>query len=119
MRTLRLLYVGWLFHMKMLTRSSFNTLLGIIYPLFFATIAFFMFKAGDDPKPLLYATGSFLDLLGDVPLPLRFCRLPIGLILCLDFTHQATSVARHRHPADSRSEHARGQHRRGCQFDLA
>ncbi len=56
MRTLRLLYVGWLFHMKMLTRSSFNTLLGIIYPLFFATIAFFMFKAGDDPKPLLYAS---------------------------------------------------------------
>jgi len=55
-RTLRLLYVGWLFHMKMLTRSSFNTLLGIIYPLFFATIAFFMFKAGDDPKPLLYAS---------------------------------------------------------------
>jgi ABC-2 type transport system permease protein len=56
MRTLRLLAMGWLFHMKMLTRSSFNTFLGIVYPLFFATIAFFMFKAGNDPKPLLYAS---------------------------------------------------------------
>jgi ABC-2 type transport system permease protein len=55
-RTVRLLAVGWLFHMKMLTRSSFNTFLGIVYPLFFATIAFFMFRAGDDPKPLLYAS---------------------------------------------------------------
>jgi len=42
--------------MKMLWRSSFNTLLGVIYPLFFATVAFFMFRAGDDPKPLLYAS---------------------------------------------------------------
>ena len=56
MRVFRLLAMGWLFHMKMLTRSSFNTFLGIVYPLFFATIAFFMFKAGDDPKPLLYAS---------------------------------------------------------------
>jgi ABC-2 type transport system permease protein len=55
-RTVRLLAVGWLFHMKMLTRSSFNTFLGIVYPLFFATLAFFMFRAGDDPKPLLYAS---------------------------------------------------------------
>ena len=56
MRILRLLAVGWLFHMKMLTRSAFNFVLGIIYPLFFASVAFFMFRAGDDPKPLLYAS---------------------------------------------------------------
>ena len=56
MRTLRLLGLGWLLQMKMLGRSSFNTLLGIIYPIFFATVAFFMFQAGDDPKPLLYAS---------------------------------------------------------------
>jgi ABC-2 type transport system permease protein len=55
-RTLRVLGVGWLFHVKMLMRSSFNSWLGVIYPLFFATIAFFMFRAGDDPKPLLYAS---------------------------------------------------------------
>ncbi|HWN22321.1 MAG TPA: ABC transporter permease [Gaiellaceae bacterium] len=56
MRTLRLLGLGWLLQMKMLWRSTFNTLLGVIYPLFFATVAFFMFQAGDDPKPLLYAS---------------------------------------------------------------
>jgi len=55
-RTLRLLGLGWLLQMKMLWRSTFNTLLGVIYPLFFATVAFFMFQAGDDPKPLLYAS---------------------------------------------------------------
>ena len=56
MRSVRLLGLGWLLQMKMLWRSSFNTLLGVIYPLFFATVAFFMFRAGDDPKPLLYAS---------------------------------------------------------------
>ena len=56
MRILRLLSVGWLFHMKMLTRSAFIFWLGIIYPLFFASAAFFMFQSGDDPKPLLYAS---------------------------------------------------------------
>ena len=56
MRTLRLLWVGWVMHMKMLTRSAFNFWLGIVYPLFFATAAFFMFQSGDDPKPLLYAS---------------------------------------------------------------
>jgi hypothetical protein len=46
MRALRLLTIGWLFHFKMLARSSFNSLLGIVYPLFFATVAFFMYRAG-------------------------------------------------------------------------
>ena len=56
MRTVRMLAVGWLMHMKMLTRSSFNSVLGVIYPLFFATIAFFMFDAGGGTQPLLYAS---------------------------------------------------------------
>src|SRR5215471_6099749 len=56
MRTLRLLGVGWLLQMKMLMRSSFNSWLGILYPLFFATVAFFMFSAGGSSKPLLYAS---------------------------------------------------------------
>jgi ABC-2 type transport system permease protein len=56
MRVVRLLWLGWVMHMKMLTRSAFNFVLGIVYPLFFATAAFFMFQSGDDPKPLLYAS---------------------------------------------------------------
>jgi ABC-2 type transport system permease protein len=55
MRSLRLLGVGWLVHMKMLSTSSFNGLLGIVYPLFFATVAFFMYRAGS-PQALLYAS---------------------------------------------------------------
>jgi ABC-2 type transport system permease protein len=55
-RTLRLLGLGWLYHMKMLSRSSFDGLLGVVYPIFFATVAFFMFQAGHDAKPLLYAS---------------------------------------------------------------
>src|SRR5438093_455220 len=58
MRTARLLTLGWLFHIKMLTRSAFDGLLGVLYPLFFATVAFFMFRAGHDSRSLLYASLS-------------------------------------------------------------
>jgi ABC-2 type transport system permease protein len=39
----------------MLARSSFNGVLGILYPLFFATVAFFLYRAGS-PHALLYAS---------------------------------------------------------------
>jgi ABC-2 type transport system permease protein len=52
LRTLRLLGVGWLMHVKMYWRSGFDGLLAILYPLFFATVAFFMFE----PSALLYAS---------------------------------------------------------------
>ncbi len=55
MRHLRLLSVGWVLHFKMLSRSSFNSVLGIVYPLFFATVAFFLFREGS-PHALLYAS---------------------------------------------------------------
>ena len=56
MRTLRLLGLGWLFHLKMISRSAFDGLLGVLWPLFFATIAFFMFRAGGGGDALLYAS---------------------------------------------------------------
>jgi ABC-2 type transport system permease protein len=46
MRGVRLLAMGWLFHFKMLARSSFNGVLALVYPLFFSTVAFFMYQAG-------------------------------------------------------------------------
>jgi ABC-2 type transport system permease protein len=55
LRAVRLLAIGWLLHFKMLARSSFNGVLGIVYPLFFATVAFFMYRAGS-PNALLYAS---------------------------------------------------------------
>jgi ABC-2 type transport system permease protein len=55
-RSLRLLALGWLFHVKMMSKSAFDGLLAILWPLFFATIAFFMFRAGRDPESLLYVS---------------------------------------------------------------
>jgi ABC-2 type transport system permease protein len=56
MRAIRLFAVGWLFHVKQLSRSSFDCFLAICWPLFFATVAFFMFRSGGDPEALVYAS---------------------------------------------------------------
>jgi ABC-2 type transport system permease protein len=46
MAGLRLLGFLWLLHLKMMSRSAFDGLLAVLWPLFFATVAFFMFRAG-------------------------------------------------------------------------
>lgn len=51
----RLLYAGWLFHLKSLTQSGFFVLISVIQPVIFASIAFFMFRAGQREETLLYA----------------------------------------------------------------
>lgn len=56
MRSLRLLRLGWLLHVKMMMRSAFNGVLSIVWPMFFATTAFLMFRVGHDPHTLLYAS---------------------------------------------------------------
>ncbi len=56
MRTLRLLRIGWVLHLKMMMRSAFNGVLSVVWPMFFATSAFFIFRAGHDPHTLLYAS---------------------------------------------------------------
>ena len=56
MRVLRLLGVGWLYHMKMIARSPFEGFGQVLYPLFFATVAFFLFRAGESPRTLFYAS---------------------------------------------------------------
>ena len=55
MKALRLVGIGWVFQLKMLSRSSFDGLLGLLWPLFFATTAFFMFRTTHDSRALLYA----------------------------------------------------------------
>jgi ABC-2 type transport system permease protein len=55
-RTLRLLGLGWALHMKMMSQSAFDGLLGVLWPLFFATVAFFMFRAGAGGQTLVYAS---------------------------------------------------------------
>jgi ABC-2 type transport system permease protein len=54
-RNLRLLAVAWLLNVKQLTRSQFDGFLAIAWPIFFATVALFMFEAGGDPDALVYA----------------------------------------------------------------
>ena len=56
MRALRLLGLGFVLHLKMLSKSAFSGALGVVWPLFFATIAFFMFRTGRDEATLLYAS---------------------------------------------------------------
>jgi ABC-2 type transport system permease protein len=52
----RVLGLGWVMHFKMVSRSAFDGLLQVLWPLFFATVAFFLFRAGRDPSTLLYAS---------------------------------------------------------------
>jgi ABC-2 type transport system permease protein len=51
---MRLFYAGWKFHLKGLTLSGFFLLVSVLQPLIFATIAFYMWKAGKSPGTLLY-----------------------------------------------------------------
>ena len=58
MRTLRLLAFSWLLHFKMLSQSAFNGFLAILWPLFFATVAFCMFRNGHRSELSTVALGA-------------------------------------------------------------
>lgn len=51
---LRLFAKGWAFHLKSLTNSLFFVLVSVIQPVIFASIAFFMYRAGSREGTLLY-----------------------------------------------------------------
>jgi ABC-2 type transport system permease protein len=57
---LRVIAVGWLMHVKMLSRSSFNGVLGVVWPMFFATSAFLMFGKGGSRQLISVAVGASL-----------------------------------------------------------
>jgi ABC-2 type transport system permease protein len=54
-RVTRLLLAGWAFHLKSLSLSTFFILTSAIQPVIFASIAFYMFRAGGHAPTLLYA----------------------------------------------------------------
>lgn len=56
MKSLRLLAFGWYFQFKTISRSPFEGFGQIIWPLFFATVAFLMFRSGGGQETLLYAS---------------------------------------------------------------
>jgi len=55
-RSLRFLAVSWALQFKMIMRSPFDGIGNVVYPLFFATVAFLVFRAGDSPRTLIYAS---------------------------------------------------------------
>ena len=52
---MRLLAVGWWLQLKVRSRSRFDGLLGVLWPLFFSTTVFLMFRAGTQSAALLSA----------------------------------------------------------------
>ncbi|HEX6872001.1 MAG TPA: ABC transporter permease [Micromonosporaceae bacterium] len=55
MRTLRLILVTWLLQLKMRSRSAFDGLLSLLWPLFFATTVFLLFRSADQSAALASA----------------------------------------------------------------
>jgi ABC-2 type transport system permease protein len=53
---LRLIWAGVRFHVKNLTTSGFFILTSVVQPVIFASLAFFMFKAGARESALLYVS---------------------------------------------------------------
>jgi ABC-2 type transport system permease protein len=56
MRSVRLVWIGWRFHVKSLTLSWFFLLTTTVMPVLIATIAYYMFQAGQRPGTLFYAS---------------------------------------------------------------
>ena len=52
---LRMVVVGWWLHLKMMSRSPFQAILVVIWPLVFATTAMLMYRVRGDSGDLLYA----------------------------------------------------------------
>jgi len=51
----RMLAVTWWLQLKMLSASAFNGILQIVWPIFFATTAFLVYRQNGDPNALVYA----------------------------------------------------------------
>lgn len=54
-RVARMLVIAWWLQVKMLAVSAFEGLLQVLWPLFFATTAFLVYRQSGDPQDLVYA----------------------------------------------------------------
>ena len=64
MSVLRVVAIGWLMHLKMLSRSWFNGVLGVIWPMFFSTSAFLMYGTGAPGRLATVAVGASMIIAG-------------------------------------------------------
>jgi ABC-2 type transport system permease protein len=55
MRVLRMLVISYWLHLKMIAVSVFDGVFQVIWPLYFATVAFLLYGRSEDPKVLVYA----------------------------------------------------------------
>ena len=55
MRTLRLLGISYWLHLKMIAVSAFDGIFQVIWPLYFATVAFLLYGQSGNPGVLVYA----------------------------------------------------------------
>jgi ABC-2 type transport system permease protein len=55
-RLARVVALGLVIHVKHLTRSPFDVMVTAIWPLVYASLAYFMFRAGSEPASLLVAS---------------------------------------------------------------
>ena len=55
MRTLRMLTISYWLHLKVLAVSVFDGVFQVVWPLFFATTAFLVYRQSEDPGALVYA----------------------------------------------------------------
>jgi hypothetical protein len=103
-RRVRLVGRGWLVHTRHLSASGFFVLMSSVQPIVFATLACYLFRAGDRPDALLYAAigagmlsiwsttlvgsgqaltllraAGMLELLVAAPVPFAFVLAPITL----------------------------------------
>jgi len=56
MTALRVFWIGWVIHFKIVSRSPFAIGVGATWPIVNATLAYFMYRAGGSPRTLLYAS---------------------------------------------------------------
>jgi ABC-2 type transport system permease protein len=55
MRLLRMLVVAYWLHLKMIAVSVFDGIFQVVWPLFFATTAFLIYRQSDNPHVMVYA----------------------------------------------------------------
>ncbi len=64
MRWVRLLAFAWWFQLKLRSRSAFDGVLSLLYPIFFATVIFLMFRQGHASSQALLSAGLGASILG-------------------------------------------------------
>jgi ABC-2 type transport system permease protein len=63
-RVLRLVLIAWWFQLKIRSRSAFDGVLALIYPLFFATTIFLMYQAGSAADTTLVSAAVGASVMG-------------------------------------------------------